>query len=112
MYENVHDEIAELTQEANRQMDNIGDIGRKMATEVFRAGAILTQLRNLLKTHGGWCEHQGRQNWNRGTVATYIRFYETAKTEEAVAGMTKAEAVEKLFGIREEGIGKKASKEA
>src|SRR5689334_11930046 len=67
--------LDELTCAVKKQMEKVGAIGRKMAVEIYRAGEILSQIRDMLKTAGGWKEYQLQQGWNRGTVARYIKLY-------------------------------------
>jgi hypothetical protein len=71
---------------------------RKSAVHLFRAGHALALARAKCKgeQHGAWTEFKERHRLAHTTANDAIRLYESAKTEDALAGLGITEAKEKF----------------
>ena len=77
-----------------------GRVRSRSVESLFRAGRVLAAIRDRLKSQRKWTEWQNDHKVGTTSAWQAIKLFEAAGSEEAVADLTRTEALIK-FGITE-----------
>jgi glycerol-3-phosphate dehydrogenase len=86
--------------ESDRLQAESDCLSRRSVESLFRAGRVLAAIRDRLKSQRKWTEWQNDHKVGTTSAWQAIKLFEAAGSEEAVADLTRTEALIK-FGITE-----------
>ena len=71
-------------------------LSRRSSVSLFRAGRVMAAIRHILKSQGKWTKWQNDHKVSVTSAWQAIQLFSKAGSEEAVAGLTRTEALQKF----------------
>jgi hypothetical protein len=82
--------------ESDRLQEQADCLSRRSATSLFRAGRVMSAIRDLLKPQRKWTQWQKDHKVGVTTAWQAIELFDRAGSEDALAGLTRTEALKKF----------------